>query len=265
MIIPLKIPVATCGMSVLAAMLVLGYQTALGEWADSRNVGPFQLRSEFPLSDENGKQLLEEMGKLQQDVETLLNLKAGTNPIEVNLFRTRENYRDYLSQRVPEGMSRPALFVKSNDIGRVYVYRHWGFEKDVRHECTHAVLHNALPYVPLWIDEGFAEYFEVPRSDRNRGNPHLSELKRRVYFGWQPDLQKLETLGSLQDMDADDYRDSWAVVHFLLHGPQEVRQILADYLYDIQAGNLAGKLSDRLNARVPNFDAHVTAHIRHWK
>ena len=254
-----------CSKILLSVTLVLGFQSALGESAETRTIGLFQLRSEFPLNDKTGKALLVEMSALQLDVETLLNLKAGENPVEVNLFRTKGSYQSYLRQRVPEGMFRPALFVKSEDMGRVYVYRRWGFEKDVRHECTHAVLHNTLPYVPLWLDEGLAEYFEVSRADRAKRNPHLAELKRRVYFGWKPNIKKLETLESLQEMDASDYRDSWAVVHYLLHGPQEVRQVLADYLYDIQTGNLAGKLSSKLAAKVPDYDARVATHIRHWK
>ena len=34
------------------------------------------------------------------------------------------------------------------------------FEADLRHECTHALLHAALPYVPLWLDEGLASLYE---------------------------------------------------------------------------------------------------------
>ncbi|GIT30210.1 MAG: hypothetical protein Ct9H300mP1_22560 [Planctomycetaceae bacterium] len=36
-----------------------------------------------------------------------------------------------------------------------------GFPEDLRHEFTHGVLHSSLKRVPLWLDEGLAEYFEV--------------------------------------------------------------------------------------------------------
>lgn len=259
-------PVVTLlGLAAFAVILMFSYQSALGQWAETRSIGVFQLRSEFRLGDEAGQRLLNEMARLQADIEELLNIQAGTDPIEVNLFRGKSSYVAYLRPRVPEGASRPALFVQGNDMGRVYVYRRWGFEQDVRHECTHAVLHNALPYVPLWLDEGLAEYFEVPADQRPSGNPHLSELKRRVLFGWSPDLKRLETLGSLTDMGAGEYRESWAWVHFLLHGPPEVRQVLSDYLYDIAHGRLAGQLSDRLAVHVPQADKELVSHLRRWR
>ena len=38
----------------------------------------------------------------------------------------------------------------------------------------------ALPFVPLWLDEGFAEYFETPAADRASGSPYLAGLKRAI-------------------------------------------------------------------------------------
>lgn len=257
--------VTLMGLAAFAVILTFSYQSALGQWAETRQIGIFQLRSEFRLGDEAGQQLLNEMARLQADIEEMLNLKAGSRPVEVNLFRTKLSYMSYLRPRVPEGVFRPALFVRGDDMGRVYVYRRWGFEQDVRHECTHAVLHNALPYVPLWLDEGLAEYFEVPSEQRASGNPHLSDLKRRILFGWRPNLKRLETLGSLTEMGAGEYRESWAWAHFLLHGPPEARQVLSDYLHDIEHGKLAGKLSDRLVIHVTDADKQLLSHIRHWR
>jgi hypothetical protein len=162
-------------------------------------------------------------------------------------------------------MNRPALFVQGTDMGRVYVYKRWGFDTDLRHESTHAVLHNALPYVPMWLDEGLAEYFEVPANKRSAGNPHLSSLRRSIFFGWRPNLAKLEAAEDLADMGANEYREAWAWAHFMLHGPPEVRQVLADYLYDIQSGDSAGLLKDRLAKTVPHADVRLIEHLRNWK
>ncbi|WP_437205723.1 hypothetical protein [Planctomicrobium sp. SH664] len=246
-------------------ILTLAWHAALGEWADNRTSGIFQLRSEFALGEANAQQLLQAMARQQDEIERLLQLPPGMKTIEVNLFRNRFSYQAYLKQRVPEGMNRPALYVQGTDMGRVYVYRRWGYEQDIRHECTHAVLHNSLPYLPLWLDEGLAEYFEVPAEDRSTRNPHHGELKRRLLLGWQPDLPALEKLQSLNEMGAEHYRESWAWAHFLLHGPPEVRQILSDYLFDIQRGALAGQLSDRLLTRLPNVNAQLVSHLRNWR
>lgn len=238
---------------------------AQSEWVDTTSSGIFQIRSEYSLSDRDSQNLVSQINKLQDDVQTMLNLKSQEQPVEISLFRSKSSYQSHLSQRVPEGVNRPALFVQGTDMGRVYVYKRWGFDTDVRHECTHAVLHNALPYVPMWLDEGFAEYFEVLEEQRSTGSPHLSSLRRSIFFGWRPNLAKLEAAEDLSDMGAHEYRESWAWVHFMLHGPPEVRQVLADYLYDIQSGETAGLLKDRLAKALPHADVRLIEHLRHWK
>ena len=239
--------------------------TVSADWVDQRKAGPFDLRAEFTLTDEEGKSLVREMDMLKSDVEKLLAVNASDDPIQVNLFASVGSYREHLSQRVPEGMSRPALFVKGADMSRVYVYRRRGYATDVRHECTHAVLHNALPFVPLWLDEGFAEYFETPAAHRSGGSPYLKSIKRSIMFRWKPNLQRLEVLEDLGDMHDDEYRESWAWVHFMIHGPQGVRQVLSDYLYDIEQGDAGKPLSARLAAVAPNYNQLLVQHLKTWR
>ncbi len=247
------------------AALAFAAATASADWIDQRNAGPFELRSEFALSDEEGRSLVREIENLKNDVERLLAIKASDDPIQVSLFASSRTYREHLSQRIPEGMNRPALFVKGADMSRVYCYRRRGFSTDVRHECTHAVLHNALPFVPLWLDEGFAEYFETPSAQRASGSPYLKSLKRSILFRWKPNLQRLEALEDLSDMGEEEYREAWAWVHFMLHGPQEVRQVLSDYLYDIEQGDANTLLSARLAKIMPDYNQRLVNHLRAWR
>jgi hypothetical protein len=247
------------------AFLAAAGATVSADWVDQRRAGPFELRSEFALTDDEGRSLVREMELLKTDVERLLAITATDDPIQVNLFAGVRTYREHLSQRVPEGMNRPALFVKGSDMSRVYVYRRRGYATDVRHECTHAVLHNALPFVPLWLDEGFAEYFETPAADRASGSPYLGSLKRAILFRWKPNLQRLEVLEELRDMHDDEYRESWAWVHFMLHGPQNVRQVLSDYLYDIEQGDAGKPLSARLAAVAPDYNQQLVRHLKTWR
>src|SRR6478672_10197644 len=98
------------------AFIVMAGASVSADWIDQRKAGPFDLRSEFTLTDEQGKSLVREMEMLKTDVEKLLAIKASDDPIQVNLFSSVGSYREHLSQRVPEGMSRPALFVKGADM-----------------------------------------------------------------------------------------------------------------------------------------------------
>lgn len=244
-----------CGLILALAPL----QTAWG-WVEERQLGPYLIRSEFALRDV--QRLVDDLGDLQSDIERDLGLKCEQGEIQIHLFRNRWSYRDYLSKRVPDGTKRQALFVQGTDAGRVYAYRHSEMGIDVRHETTHALLHTALPYVPLWLDEGFAEYFEVAPGQREKQNPHRSELKMAIRFGWRPGLERLEAKRNLLDMDKNDYRDSWGIIHFILHGPPAAREALAAYFAEVQSGKAPAPLSQHLRRRIPNLEQQIVDHLK---
>jgi hypothetical protein len=230
-------------------------------WVEERQIGPYLIRSEFALRDV--RSLVDDLGDLQADLERQLALKCEPGEIQIHLFKSRWGYVDYLSKRVPEGTKRRALFVQGTDAGRVYAYRHRELEIDVRHETTHALLHTALPYVPLWLDEGFAEYFEVSPGMREKQNPHRSELRTAIrFFGWRPSLERLEACKNLLDMEKNDYRDAWGVVHFILHGPPAAREALASYFEEVQSGKAPAPLSQHLRRRIPNLEQSIVDHLR---
>jgi len=230
------------------------------EWNDEFTAGNFVFRSEFPLKDV--QELLDSIADLQTDLEETLGVECSDREIQIHLFRNRWSYQRYLAIRVPDGAKRQAFYMPGPDAGRVYAYRHRGLETDVRHETTHALLRNALPYVPLWLDEGLAEYFEVEKRQRGRGDGHLGELQLAIRLGWKPDLARLEARRGFMELNARDYRDAWGIIHFMIQGPPEARQALRDYLNEVEAGNVPGPLSDTLRKSLPNFEQDVLKHLK---
>jgi hypothetical protein len=230
------------------------------EWADEQRLGVFVFRSDFSLRDI--APTVEDLGELQKDIEATLNLQCRDRGIIVHLFRSQWSYSRYIRQNVPEGAGRPALFVAGPDAGRIYAIRRRDLDVDLRHETTHALLHNALPYVPLWLDEGLAEYFERPANRRFDGSPHRRSLQWAIRFGWKPRLDKLEAITEARLMEGSDYRDAWGIVHFLLHGPPEARAALDEYLATIPTGREPTPLSISLKRRLPDFERQVIDHLR---
>jgi hypothetical protein len=236
-------------------------EPASAQWAEERELGPYLIRSEFPLRDVH--ELVQDLGELQQDLEETLRLECQPTAIQIHLFNSRRSYNDYVKIRVPEGVNRQALYVPGTDAGRVYAYRQRDLDTDVRHETTHALLHTALPYVPIWIDEGLAEYFEMPASRRAKGHSHSKELRDAIHHQrWRPNIRGLEAKRKLLDMDGKDYRDAWGIVHFLLHGPPEARKALDLYFEEIQSGEPPTPLSQRLRDRIPNLDQVIIDHLK---
>src|SRR5947199_3220316 len=97
--------------------------------------------------------------------------------------------------RYPDLPKRRAFFVaQPRTVGGtddLLVYTFWGdrVRQDLRHELTHALLHCVLKDVPLWLDEGLAEYFEVPPGTDGVNPQHL-DLVRKGPFA--PGLARLE-------------------------------------------------------------------------
>ncbi len=229
-------------------------------WPDQRIVGPFVCRADFPLAEIDP--LLGDLRRLQSDLASDLGLPPADEWIELYLFHDKPTYDRYLARYLPGVPYRRALYVKIGGQGRVFVYRGPQFEVDVRHECTHALLHAALRLVPLWLDEGLAEYYEIAREARANGNPHRNAVTWSARLAILPHLSELEKKRDLQDMGRGEYRFAWAWVHFMLHGSPETRQELVQYLGDLRAGRPPGLLSERLAPRLPNLNDRFAAY---WK
>ena len=124
----------------------------------------------------------------------------------------------FLLRHFPSVPSRRAFFLETDT--RLAVYAHWSdrVAEDLRHEVAHGYLHAVVPGLPLWLDEGLAEYFEVPRGTNGLNRPHVDLLSDMMqHDGWRPNLERLEQLTDAAEMDQRDYAEAWAWVYFLLH------------------------------------------------
>ena len=252
------------GLISCCAVLSLGGEIrGQGAWPDERTAGPFVCHADFPLS--SHVSLLREMEHLQQNLGEELSIKPPQEPIHMFLFDQKSTYQQYIQRYFPNVPFRQALFIKERGPGMVFAYRSQDFEVDLRHESTHALLHAALPMVPLWLDEGLAEYFEVRSESRARSHPHLSKVRWAARLGRVPAIQELEAIHTLSDMGQVEYRNSWAWVHFMFHGAAEAKGELVRYVSDIQSHTPPGKLSERLQQQLPDLERRFADHFRTWR
>jgi Protein of unknown function (DUF1570) len=208
------------------------------------------------------QRLMDELVMLRDELVEQLGLPESVAPIEVYLFEQEEVYYRFLEQRFPDFPARPALFVQTD--ARRTVYAHWGSHllRDLRHEVTHATLHAILPDLPLWLDEGLAEYFEVGPGEGRLNQTHVEYLRNLAgAAGWQPDLLHLEGLQSARKMEHQDYAESWAWVHFLLQTDPNRRGLLLHYLTDLQGTQPAMPLSARLDESLEQAELALAAHV----
>jgi hypothetical protein len=250
--------VAVC---VIGVVCLNGSVAAADEpWVETRHIDSFWLRSNFPVAAH--ETLFGELGRLRNDVSETLGVETVDHPVDLYLFGDRTSYEAFLHRRYPKVPFRRALFIKTSASHVVCAYRSDVLDVDLRHEATHALLHAALRRVPLWIDEGLAEYFEMAPAQRAAEHPHLAALADDPSLRVTP-LTVLERKTELAEMGRDDYRDAWAWVHFMLHGPREAHEELVSYLADLADGVDPEPMSARLGRRLPDVDRQLVQHLMH--
>ncbi|MCB9897139.1 MAG: DUF1570 domain-containing protein [Planctomycetes bacterium] len=190
----------------------------------------------------------------------------------VYLFAGEAGYHAYTrdvfgsAARFTAGLYTPTLrqLVLWNLPDRELLYR------TVRHEGMHQYLHRALPVTPPWFDEGLGEYVETARLVRGTMEPgdplpaHVALLTDRdTKWTPLPELVRMSQPAFMTEAGLH-YAESWALVHWMLHGGSEARAS-----FDAYKDALARGL-DRLSAADEAFgpggpeglEAKVRAHLQ---
>jgi hypothetical protein len=197
--------------------------------------GQLVIHADFPIAGQH--RLVRELDGLRTDVSQELGLPVSDEPVHLYLFENTDRYDAFVARRFPSFPARRAFFVETDTT----------LSEDIRHETTHGYVHAVVPAVPLWLDEGIAEFFETPRSDNGLHRGHIAHLAGRLLEGtWRPDLDRLESLTAAGEMSQDHYAEAWCWVHWLLRTTPERRTLLQDYLADVRRDPQCRPLSARI-------------------
>ncbi len=96
----------------------------------------------------------------------------------------------------------------------------------VFHEYTHSILHANSVRLPLWLDEGLAEFYGYTKIEPERivigmPSPRMGAIRGRTAIPVASMLSTLDYSKFLgDDRDAQMfYGESWALVHYMMFGP----------------------------------------------
>jgi len=235
----------------------------------SFRVSQFQFLSDFEVK--HDLPIFRELANLRDQVYKELQLQSADTVVQVYIFEDRDKYETFMRGRYPDLPKRRAFFVAQprsvgglHDAEDLLVYTYWGdrIQEDLRHELTHALLHSVLKDVPLWLDEGLAEYFEVPPDWKGINYQHLNQIRRvSTNAGFKPDLARLEQMVQVQQMTPAEYREAWAWVHLMLRGRADAKAVLTEYLQTLRSNPNPGLLAPHLLAVYPNPEATLGEYI----
>jgi hypothetical protein len=238
---------ATMPLSASAPAVAASMVTAGDGLPDRSEVtaGQLVIHADFPLAGQH--RLVRELDGLRTDVSQELGLPVSDEPVHLYLFENTARYDAFVARRFPSFPARRAFFVETDTTLSVFAAWQDRIAEDLRHETTHGYVHAVVPAVPLWLDEGIAEFFETPRSDHGLHRGHVAHLAGRLLEGtWQPDLDRLEALSAAGEMSQDHYAEAWCWVHWLLRTTPERRTLLQEYLADVRRDPQCRPLSMRI-------------------
>ena len=239
-------------------------KVAAGQKSEFR-VSQFVFLHDFPIDDK--LPLFQELASLREQLFRELQLPPSNTPIFVHLFEDQQRYEAFMKRRWPDLPKRRAFFIADTPpFGggeQLLVYTYWGdrINQDLRHELTHALLHSVLKDVPIWLDEGLAEYYELAPGWKGINYQHLAQLRRGASGPFRPDLARLEQLSKVDQMTPVEYRESWAWVHLMLHSRPEARRVLIGYLRELRTNPKPGVLRPRLARLFLSLDDSLQAHL----
>lgn len=219
------------------------------------------ITSDFKLPQQH--RLFEELVAQRYDLAVKLGLPTSDEPIHVYLFDDPKRFAAMTHDRFPELAPRRAFFVETDT--QLTVYAQWGdrVAEDLRHEVAHGYLHAVVPNLPLWLDEGLAEYFEVPRGSNGLNRQHLDGLLQLAANDeWRPNLVRLERIQSIGDMQQIDYAEAWAWIHWMLETTPERSAILRGQLHSLRKYGSAPALWTQLGPQLRDAQEELLAHLR---
>jgi Protein of unknown function (DUF1570) len=229
---------------------------------NSFRVSQFVFNSDVPI--DKNQPIFKELGILREQVYKDLQLAPSTTLVQVNLFESRDKFEAFMHAKWPSLPKRRAFFVgQPKRLGGgddLFVYTYWGdrVQQDLRHELTHALLHAVLKDVPIWLDEGLAEFYEMPASWNGVNYQHLDTLRKP---GVKFDLARLEKLTEVEEMSPAEYQEAWAWTHLMLKSTPQARQVLLTYLQELRTNSRPAPLKPRLERVFVNLDEALQRHL----
>jgi hypothetical protein len=256
---------SSIALTILVSLLMAGCQFPFGQHglphADQVELDQLIVHTNFKLPQHH--RLLEQLTALRGDIAEQLQVKPSDEPIHVYLFDDDAHYRTFMENEHPQLPYRRAFFVKNDTTLNVYAF--WGEKvgEDLRHEVTHGYLHSVMSNLPLWLDEGLAEYYEVPRGRHGYNWAHIELLITQLNDGkWQPDLERLERIVYPHELTQIDYAESWLWTHFMLESQPYRQEYLRGFIHDVNEKRECNPLSKTVAQFDANANQELIAYLR---
>ena len=204
------------------------------------------------LGDAEAERALEIATGLERLRDAFASLAPGVSlsspvPTRIVAFRDAESFADYKTVANRDGMKILGQFMAHRDGNFIVMNADpslVGALATIQHEYVHQLVQHNLPRVPLWFNEGLAEYystFAVAGEVAFVGRPvarHLHWLSTHPSFSLGDVLAATSESAAEHGSEAAGqlYAVSWLLVHYLLSGDSARLDATAELLYLLDSG-----------------------------
>lgn len=226
--------------------------------------GTLEIVGELP--DSGYLPLMDELKATLRDMQELLDLPDMRESARIQVFSSDYDLEKAIRKKSKIIPLRRTYFFENISSGEMEILVKYTdyIADDLRHESAHAYLHGICSHLPLWLDEGLAEYFEPSRTTQGYQPRHINRLMRMMNSSsWKPNLARLDALEhSIQyDLTVEEYAHSWIWVHFLINDSPETKRLLQNYLQGLERKETPTPLSEQIRKLYPDCDSRVTSYL----
>ncbi len=197
-------------------------------------------------------------------------------PTKVYVFANERSfapYRDAAFQRKSAQVTGAFLGGDDENLILIQADSGSGIDRIVFHELTHYFVKNTVRGLPLWFNEGLAEFystFDTSGDEVNIGRP----IPEHVYWLRGQALIPLRELFAVDEKSPTYnegtrqgvfYAESWALVHYLLRGNDARREQLGKFLGLVGSGiPSAAAASVAFHATYDELESELRAYVRRF-
>lgn len=148
-------------------------------------------------------------------------------PLTIVAARDEETLREVLPRQAKRSENLAGIFFSGWEKQFAIVRMDsWGNQGQVvvYHEYAHSFMHANIRWMPVWLDEGMAEFYAYTEFQHDRVLVGAPSLRSRALNGMVLiPVATMLTQRSAYDKDPrkmnDFYAEAWAMVHFMTFGP----------------------------------------------
>jgi tetratricopeptide (TPR) repeat protein len=217
---------------VLAVLLLLASSGALSVPVSAKDNWLSVRSKNFLLVGNASEKQIRQVGlRLEQFREVFAQLiprAVHTSPVPttVIVFKSDDSYRPFKSNPNVAGYFQPG-----QDVNYITLTTEVRGEQDpfkvIFHEYTHLLINNTTPNVPLWFNEGLAEYYSTFTITDDIKVVLGAPISNHVFLLRESKMLPLRTLFNVdeksayyneRDKQSVFYAESWALMHYLILG-----------------------------------------------